>query len=35
VKLAYMPSEMPLTSPVRKLSQACGTNDAVVNEAAA
>jgi hypothetical protein len=35
VKLAYMPSETPARSRERQASQACGTNAAVVNRAAA
>ena len=34
VKTLYMPSEMPLTSRVRKVSQACGTKLQVVRMAA-
>ena len=35
VNTLYMPSEIPLTSRVRKVSQACGTKLQVVSTAAA
>ena len=35
VKALYMPSDTPLTSRVRKVCQACSSNDEVVSVAAA